>query len=776
VEVCLVYRNSGIIHYSYTDYKGVGVKKLYFYTHALAVFLGAAWSAWLTLAVCTYHADDSSLFFLTTHVSGYGNWCGYWGAHASALLFFLCGSATYLVLLFFWALVYMLYHRCIYIEKDRLCALLCGALVGSIYESYRGAHWFLHGFLPGGVLGNLLNGFLSSRCDPVLMGGMVWLSSYIAFLLTFQADGVVYLAKLGGVLRAIFAGTVSTALIQSYFYKKYTHVVSYMHRCMRTLNELFGVAQDCTLSGEYKDFMDVYHDAYTAQDKDTNNSHTMPEISSLENLPPEQHQESLLIESVPLKTATVKKEPYKKDAYALALQDIFFQTKQPQAHERAMEQEQQGLAKKLEEKLLRFGIAGSVVSIKTGPVVTLFEYEPHIDAKVSRILALEDDLALALEATSIRIIAPIPGTKVVGFEVARKEREHVFFDRLITSKEYQQKDIRVPLVLGVDTTGKPAIADLAAMPHLLVAGSTGSGKSVALHAFLASLLSRFSPHELKLVLIDPKRLEFAPYADIAHLLFPIITESHKALLALRWLVRTMEERYALMASSGTRNIIDFNEHCVAHNQEPFSYIILIIDELADLMMTTGKDIELYIARLAQMARAAGIHIIIATQRPSVDVITGIIKANFPSRISFRVATKVDARTILDQSGAEKLLGKGDMLYLDATSRVHRVHGAYISNKEIEKLVAYIRQSYQVAYCDLSSEQDVSDNGLPADDKKLYEEILAYLDTVDEISISSLQRAFNIGYNRSARLMEFLESQGRVLNVPGNKMRKVLRNN
>lgn len=350
-------------------------------------------------------------------------------------------------------------------------------------------------------------------------------------------------------------------------------------------------------------------------------------------------------------------------------------------------------ARALEEKLEHFGIEGSVVDVYVGPVVTLFHYEPAITTKISKILSLEYDLALALQALSLRIIAPVPGTSVIGFEVANMTRKSVLCSEIMNDIAYTQTTAQLPIILGKNTLGAPVVIDLALMPHLLVAGSTGSGKSVALHTMLASLVCHCSPDDLRLIIIDPKRLEFAHYADIAHLFFPIVTEAAGAVASLRWAVKTMEDRYALIAKQGVRSLSEYN----AINSEKLPFLVIVIDELADLMMVAGPHIELYITRLAQMARAAGIHLIVATQRPSVDVVTGLIKVNFPARIAFKVMSKIDSRTILDAAGAEKLLGKGDMLFLDQHGVIYRAHGAYITDQEIIMLANHIKQQRPVAY-------------------------------------------------------------------------------
>lgn len=427
----------------------------------------------------------------------------------------------------------------------------------------------------------------------------------------------------------------------------------------------------------------------------------------------------------------------------------------------------------LEQKLARLGINGSVVCISSGPVVTLYEYQPEDDVKVSKILALDNDLALALKAHSLRIIAPIPGKNVVGFEVANQQRKIVPFGSIAQSLVFKSCSYQLPLILGRDTVGAVVITDLASSPHLLVAGSTGSGKSVCLNAMLSTLLLCKRPDECKFILIDPKRLEFMPYADIGHLLFPIITDAKLAIQSLSWLTGEMERRYTLLADHQVRNITDYNRYCKKTGDKLLPYIVVVIDELADLMMVCGKEIEHWITRLTQMARAAGIHMIVATQRPSVDVITGLIKVNIPSRIAFQVTSKIDSRTILDAIGAERLLGKGDMLaQLGNNTSLRRIHGAYIEDSAITDLVKQVAGQARPEYIDLTAIAQACDSQKTSDD--LLPEVEGFIDTVDEISVSLLQRKFHIGYNRSARMVEMLEQKGRLMPQTGSKMRKVVK--
>lgn len=460
--------------------------------------------------------------------------------------------------------------------------------------------------------------------------------------------------------------------------------------------------------------------------------------------------------------------PDDEPSYLLPSMKIFAKGQKPKIS-LDMQRTAEERAEHLQAKLRHFGVTGEIVRITTGPVVTLFEYAPAHDVKVSKILSLEDDLALALEATGLRIIAPIPGKPVIGFEVANRRREMVPFAGIVSSKRFIDDDMKLPLVLGSDIFGEQEIIDLADMPHLLVAGSTGSGKSVALNAMITSLLCKRKPQELKLILIDPKRLEFAPYADIGHLLFPIVTHMTKVQLVLRWTVREMEERYDRLAGAGVRNVDEFH---TKYSKEDMPYIVMIIDELADLMMTAGKECEEQIARLAQMARAAGIHLIVATQRPSVDVITGLVKVNFPARIAFKVTSKVDSRTILDISGAEKLLGRGDMLFLTPRGELKRVHGAYVANEEIEQIVRHVRTQQPPTYETLDDLQRVA-SGSTGEEDPLYNDVVSFVQSTEEVSISLLQRKFRIGYNRSARIIDLLEENGVITPADGSKMRKVL---
>jgi len=425
------------------------------------------------------------------------------------------------------------------------------------------------------------------------------------------------------------------------------------------------------------------------------------------------------------------------------------------------------------EKLAHFKIEGDVVRTYAGPVVSTFEFKPAANVKVSKILNLQDDLAMALSAETIRIQAPIPGKDVVGIEIPNDSVDTIYLRELLDSKLFKESASPLTIALGKDIVGKPFITDLKKLPHLLIAGTTGSGKSVGINAMILSLLYKNSPDQLRLLMIDPKMLEFSIYNDIPHLLTPVITKPKQAIVALSNMVLEMERRYELMSETRTKNIENYNDKVKKEGGEHFPYIVVIIDELADLMMTSGKDVEHSIARLAQMARASGIHLVVATQRPSVDVVTGLIKANLPSRISYRVGQKIDSKIILDQMGAESLLGRGDMLFTPpgATGLV-RLHAPWSTEEEIETIVEFIKSQREPNY-DKSFLVEESENESSASRETyeeldpLYEEAKNVVLTDRKTSISYLQRKLQIGYNRSARVIEQLESEG-VLSAPNAK--------
>ena len=455
----------------------------------------------------------------------------------------------------------------------------------------------------------------------------------------------------------------------------------------------------------------------------------------------------------------------------------------------------------LEKKLLDYGVEGRVVEVRPGPVITVYEFEPAPGVKVSRIVNLADDLALALSAVTIRIVAPIPGKSVVGIEVPNAVRETVYLREIIDSDPFRNSKSKLSFGIGKDISGEPFVFDLARMPHLLVAGSTGSGKSVSVNSMISSILFKATSEEVRFLMIDPKMLELSDYEGIPHLLLPVVTNPKKAAIALKWLVNEMERRYTVLAEKAVRNIehyhqkmdkelkekgrvykrrgdtLEGDENKAEERIERLPYIVVVIDELADLMMISSKEVEESITRLAQMARAVGIHLILATQRPSVDVLTGLIKANFPARISFQVTSRVDSRTILDTIGAEHLLGSGDMLFLPpGSSKLIRIHGAFISSAETKRVVEFLKKQGKPSYetsilTEVKKEKETTGEDDEYDEK--YDEALAFVAETGLASISLIQRRFRIGYNRAARIIEKMEGEGVVGPSDGVKAREVL---
>jgi S-DNA-T family DNA segregation ATPase FtsK/SpoIIIE len=457
----------------------------------------------------------------------------------------------------------------------------------------------------------------------------------------------------------------------------------------------------------------------------------------------------------------------------------------PKAERKIDERELMDAARQLEEKCREFAVEGQVAQIHPGPVVTTFEFKPEAGVKYSKVTSLADDLCLAMQAESV-LIDRIPGKSTVGIQIPNPNREAISLRELLESDAYQRSPSKLTLALGKTIHGEPYVTDLATMPHLLIAGSTGTGKSVGLNSMLTSILYRATPDDVRMIMIDPKRLELGMYEEIPHLLTPVVVDPKKAANALRWAVREMEERYKTLAAEGVRNIEQYNRNirlALAEREskdddapKPLPFIVVVIDELADLMMVASNEVEESIARLAQMARAVGIHLILATQRPSVDVITGLIKANLPSRISFRVSSKIDSRTILDGNGAEQLLGKGDMLFLPpASSRSIRLHGPYISEQESARLASFLRKQGKPVFDETITAEDekAGPGGIEFEKDELYDEAARIVVSSGQVSISYLQRKLRIGFSRAARLVDMMEAEGLVSPGAGGKPREVL---
>lgn len=564
--------------------------------------------------------------------------------------------------------------------------------------------------------------------------------------------------------------------------KKYKNIINSAAEKLDSMEKAIDSAIEKTI---YKDKKDP---VIRIQNKSENN-YRMPEIPKEENKHPIEIKEpaienqslkepSLEEKKIPEKTPVKsEKEAPKPDVvtskktYAAKPETVFLipPSRETEDIDTRFLKEQ---ARKLEKKLEDFSIRGEVKEIAPGPVITTFEYKPAPGIKISKIVNLENDIALALSALSVRIVAPIPGKNVIGIEVPNKKREIVRIREIIESEIFENFKYGLPLCLGKDIDGNPFVSDLSKMPHLLIAGATGTGKSVCLNSMITSLLYKCSPEEVKLLMIDPKRIELSLYNDIPHLITPVVTDMKKATNALNWAVKEMEQRYDLLAMEKVRNIDQYN----AVSEEKLPYIVIIIDELADLMMVSSRDVETALARLAQMARASGIHLILATQRPSVDVLTGVIKANFPTRISFQVSSKTDSRTILDTNGAEALLGNGDMIFLPpGTSKIKRLHGAYISEKEVTDVIDFLKSQMEPEYIDDVTEAFETENESYSDEDydPLYDKAVQFVTSTRQASISAVQRHLRIGFNRAARIIEYMEKDSIVGPAQGSKPREVI---
>ncbi len=718
-----------------------------------------------SISLYSYHPADSSLLFDTTVNSITHNWLGLFGSYWASLLLYLFGGAAWLLPLLFLYLIRILLFNLVWKrEIDRIISFTFFIGITSGILTFYGLDMYRH-LYPGGLLGSFLS-MLSTALFGRHVEPFLFMLTWAMWVVIVRFSFIVYLYPLRDALqqlpikRAIsalgswclhLAEQVKDSIPRAHYYEGIEDVQ----------DELVQEMQPAT---KFEELLNEYHQDQEAEQEAV----VLYQAEEYSLGAQEAESNASTLEITPGTVVTPSRDPGKENVYHLPSMDLFATVKET-ADDAQMKKLSEERAKALEEKLERFGIKGKIVSITQGPVVTLFEYQPSIDTRISTIVAREDDLALALEALSLRIIAPIPGRSVVGFEVAHSKRKPVLYSAILKSNAYKSFKGQLPMILGKDTLGHNVVIDLATMPHLLVAGSTGAGKSVGLHAMITSILCSKTPDEVKFILIDPKRLEFAAYADIAHLIFPIVTDPRRAISVLKWAVETMEDRYAMMAEDGVRCASDYNKKRSPGDEDYMPLLVIVIDELADLMMTAGKEVEHLIARLAQMARASGIHMITATQRPSVDVITGLIKVNFPSRIAYKVTSKVDSRTILDMMGAEKLLGKGDMLFLDTKGGIQRVHGAYITDNEINIVIAHIKAERQVEYKEISSIKKIETEEETDD---LFQDVLEYIKNKDEISISLLQRVFRVGYNRSARIIDQLEASGYIHPADGGKMRKV----
>jgi S-DNA-T family DNA segregation ATPase FtsK/SpoIIIE len=514
---------------------------------------------------------------------------------------------------------------------------------------------------------------------------------------------------------------------------------------------LFLISMQFNINFFYKFMKKIFNFLFIKKEKNYTNENEV-----INEFIPQDEIKSLIQEDLPF-INNEKKDFNKKIKFKLPTINLL---KIPAIKKKEMFREEDFIDSEFLEKiLLDFGVNGNIKKVSHGPVVTLNEFEPAPGVKVSKIINLSDDIARNTSSESARI-ATIPGRSTIGIELPNSTRENVYLGEILENNDFNKKSTKLPIALGKNISGIPVIGDLASMPHLLIAGTTGSGKSVCINTIILSLLYRHTPDKCKFILIDPKMLELSTYEGIPHLLCPVITEAKKAASVLGWVVKEMESRYRLMTKDGVRNIDGYNsKHTLA-----MPYIVVVVDEMSDLMLVAGKEIENYIQKLSQMARAAGIHIIMATQRPSVDVITGTIKANFPTRISFQVTSKIDSRTILGEQGAEQLLGKGDMLYMSSANRIMRIHAPFVSENEIEKVNNYLRDQAEPDYIDeilnFTDEKEGGENLSDTDNKdELYPAALDIIKSEGKASTSFLQRKLQIGYNRAARIIDMMESDG-----------------
>ncbi len=744
------------------------------------VLLGALWVFFL-LSCVSYHPSDNTFFHFTSQSKHIENWCGLAGANLAAFLFYVLGFACYFFLITLGVSVFLMFNQKTWEDiRPRVGSLIMLQCAATMFCTIFNIG-ILH-TISGGVLGLYLTKTFYYAIGQHGTNIALFCFTWIGIILLFQVPIIPFIKTCSHLFYKY------TELACTYLF---SHIKMWgknlLHRTKKNTQQSESAADITSLNiTKTSNNPESQQTDQITQDPETDMTYWQQILDGTNTNQPEttNDQESTNVQpALQALTEGIFDNDSDKKNYVLPNSSVFEQRKE-QVDYKAIEQDAIIRGKKLEEKLLYFDIKGKVTAIKPGPLITLFEYKPEIDSKISKIIALEDDLAMALATTSLRILAPIPGKDAIGFEIANNTRHDVFLADIL-KQENIMKNQTLPTVLGVDVTGNPIITNLASMPHVLIGGTTGSGKSVGLNGMIISLLCACTPEQLKIILIDPKRLEFASYAHIPHLLFPVITNPTQATSVLRWVVQEMEHRYETMSRSGVRSIKEYlklwdsNPTPLDNLENPLPklpYLVVVIDELADLMMVAGKEVEICIVRIAQMARAAGIHMMVATQRPSVDVVTGLIKVNFPSRISFRVSSKVDSRTILDAQGAEKLLGRGDMLFMTSSSpELKRIHGAYISDKEILNVTQWWKNQETAKYLDLANALGAIPNDQVDDiDDALYQDICQYVKSNSEISISLIQRQFRIGFNRSARIIDKLELDGIVAPAQGSKPRKVLR--
>ena len=722
---------------------------------------------WL-IALATYEPTDSVWFFSAGSGAAPVNFAGRVGAFLAELSFQLLGYASYLIPA---AMVIMGWHYFWCREVDAQYTKLVG--VGLLFGCFSSLFSLAFGsvevagksFRTGGYIGEWLASGLSDYLNRTGSIIVILTLSFLAVVLSTQLSLGRMFSSATKVSRSRSSRVLGAFRSWLDERRRASQRKALLARQGKTLEKAAPVVAAQRIPAEPVSARTAPADPPAAE----------------ERRPPVMGKRAKAPENAPLPLPDPEpRQPRRHGAFTLpplALLDA------PKTERKIDERELMEGARLLEEKCREFAVEGAVAQIHPGPVVTTFEFKPDAGVKYGKITGLADDLCLAMQAESV-LIDRIPGKSTVGIQIPNRTREQISLRELLQSEMYQRSASKLTIALGKTIHGEPYMTDLTAMPHLLIAGSTGTGKSVAINAMLSSILFRASPEEVRLVMIDPKRVELGVYEDIPHLMTPVVVDPKQAVNALRWAVKEMEDRYKKLAAAGVRNIEQFNRNAAYMAKEPnaaegelllpLPYILVVIDELADLMMVARGDVEESIARLAQMARAVGVHLLLATQRPSVDVITGLIKANLPSRISFRVQSKIDSRTILDGNGAEQLLGRGDMLFMPpGSSRAIRLHGPYISEQESARLASFLRKQGKPVYNASITAEDKKIDGIELEKDDLYDEAARIVVSSGQASISYLQRRLRIGFSRAARLVDMMEMDGIVSPGAGGKAREVL---
>ena len=752
-------------------------------SEVVGVALFAAALIWL-VALATYDPNDPAWFFSTGTNEIPANFAGRVGAFLAELSFQIIGYASYLIPAMV-AVIGWHYFWCRVIDavytKIVGAVMLCACSAAFLALTIGRVDFGPRAFRAGGYLGEWLGGFMSEYLSR---------TGSIIVILAFMVAAVILATQFsfGRLFSAIFAGVASVSTQGRDAYRAWSEERRRAKQ-RRDVMVKYGRDEKALKPAPLK----TQNAPVERPVEKPQIAKPMPVAAREKVAPPARAvtppvvQQRKAAPKTPITPPLPLPEPERVErrlgSYTLPPVSLL---DAPRAEQKIDERELMDAARLLEEKCREFSVEGSVVQIHPGPVVTTFELKPDAGVKYSKVTGLSDDLCLAMQAESV-LIDRIPGKATVGIQIPNPNREAISLRELLESDAYTRSTSKLTFALGKTIHGEPYMADLATMPHLLIAGSTGTGKSVGLNAMLTGILYRSTPDDVRMIMVDPKRLELGMYEDIPHLMTPVVVEPKKAANALRWAVREMEERYKTLAAFGVRNIEQFNRNVRAMIEagetpkdgeptRPLPFIVVVVDELADLMMVAGNEVEESICRLAQMARAVGIHLILATQRPSVDVITGLIKANLPSRISFRVSSKIDSRTILDSNGAEQLLGKGDMLFLPpASSRHIRLHGPYISEQESARLASFLRKQGKPVYDETITEEEKKGGpeGIEFDKDELYDEAARIVVQTGQASISYLQRKMRIGFSRAARLVDMMEAEGLVSAATGGKPREVL---